>query len=72
MAIWQIPDAVGNDTSLYLPPAGANSSSKHHPFSQCQMYKEPGDPDAGLNACVHGYEFHVEDGEWNIVAEVRN
>ena len=34
------------------------------------MYKNSSDHSLGTQACVDGYEFHMEGNEWNVISEV--
>jgi hypothetical protein len=38
-------------------------------FDECAMYVDPDNRSLGTQECVHGYEFHVEGKEWNVIAE---
>lgn len=55
------------DKSLWLPPS---SSLENGSYAQCQMYKDPYNHSNGTQACVDGYEFHMEGNEWNVISEV--
>ncbi len=39
-------------------------------YEECGMYLDAHNHSLGKTECVHGYEFHFEGKEWNIVAEV--
>ena len=59
------------DKSLWLPPRHQSGSSVNSTtYAQCQMYKDPYDHSLGTEACVEGYEFHMEGNEWNVISEV--
>ena len=34
------------------------------------MYIDPSNQSLGTQDCVHGYNFMIEENEWNIIAEV--
>ena len=34
------------------------------------MFIDPSNQSLGTQACVHGYNFMIEENEWNIIAEV--
>jgi len=58
------------DKSLWLPPQDNSSSPANSTnYAQCQMYKDPNDHSLGTQACVDGYEFHMEGNEWNVISE---
>lgn len=54
------------DKSLWLPVKDGSNGS----YAQCQMYKDPNNHSLGTQACIDGYEFHMEDNEWNVISEV--
>ena len=67
---------IGAEKSLYLPlQENVTTTSSRLPpgpqYEQCSMYKDQDNHSLGTVECIHGYEFHFREKEWNIVAEVK-
>ena len=68
----QVPENADKD--MWLPRLNNDSASsrpREPSYSKCEMYKDPGNHSLGLQPCLDGYEFHMEDNEWNVISEVR-
>jgi hypothetical protein len=68
----RVPDDFIGNKSFLLPHAPDDGSGGGIKYEQCEMYVDSDDHSAGTKPCVHGYEFHFQDKEWNIIAEVSN
>jgi hypothetical protein len=74
---------VDADKSLWLPPFSSSSEAGNGnlsttasrlrlpQYAQCEMYKDPTNHSLGTQACVDGYEFHMDGNEWNVISEVK-
>ena len=65
--MFQLP-ANETDKSVWLPVT--DSGHDRIKFSECEIFIDPENRSSGVQPCVDGYEFIVNDNEWNIVAEV--
>ncbi len=66
----RVPDDFIGNKSLLLPHSDNPAANGGILFEQCEMFEDAEDHSRGTQPCVHGYEFHFQDKEWNIVAEV--
>ena len=78
---FQVPDDANK--SLWLPKTDNGSmystavkklqetSGSDTTYATCEMYKNPQNHSLGTQPCVDGYEFHMDNNEWNIISEVK-
>ena len=76
---FQVPDDANK--SLWLPKTDNGSmyssavkkeeTSSSTTYATCEMYKNPQNHSLGTQPCVDGYEFHMDNNEWNIISEVK-
>ena len=69
----QVPDDSDKNHWLPILRNGSTSSAvKKEPiYATCEMYKDPKNHSLGTQACVDGYEFHMDNNEWNVISEVK-
>ena len=56
---------------MYSSAVKKVETSSSTTYATCEMYKNPQNHSLGTQPCVDGYEFHMDNNEWNIISEVK-